>query len=57
MELVPTGKAEVEKLATSFVRATLASNVEPLKKSTSPEGGRVPVLAWLTVAVNSTFVP
>ena len=57
MELLPTGNAEVENLATPFVRATLASNVVPLKKSTSPEGGRAPVLAGRTVAVNATVVP
>ena len=57
IELVPTGKAVVVSVATSFETVPLPSRVEPLKKATVPVGAAEPVLAGVIVAVNVTGVP
>ena len=57
IELVPTGKAVVVNVATSFETVPPPSKVEPLKKATVPVGAAEPVLAGLIVAVNVTEVP
>ena len=57
IELLPTGKAVVVNVATSFETVPLPSRVEPLKKATVPAGAAEPVLAGVIVAVNVTDVP
>ncbi len=57
IELVPTGKAVVVNVATSFDTVPPPSRVEPLKKATVPVGAAEPVLAGVMVAVNVTEVP
>ena len=57
IELVPTGKAVVVNVATSFETVPPPSRVEPLKKATVPVGAAEPVLAGVMVAVNVTDVP
>jgi hypothetical protein len=57
IELVPTGKAVVVNVATSFDTVPPPSRVEPLKKATVPVGATEPVLAGVIVAVNVTDVP
>ena len=57
IELVPTGKAEVVKVATPFDTVPPPSRVEPLEKATEPVGVAEPVLAGVIVAVKVTDVP
>jgi hypothetical protein len=57
IELVPTGKAVVANVATSFVTVPLPIRVVPLKKLTVPEGAAEAVLAGVILAVNVTDTP
>ncbi len=57
IELLPTGSADVLKVAAPAVRATVPSDVVPLKNWIEPVGVPAPGLDGVTTAVMVTGCP